>query len=58
MNKLRHKTKCRSIRGFNGDVSILPRYNFGVSGQESSSQSLTADTLNRLPFFFFTQTFI
>ena len=40
-------TKCSSNKGFSGNSSILPRSNFGVCGQESSPQSLTAATLNR-----------
>ncbi len=40
-------TKCSSNKGFSGNSSILPRSNFGVGGQESSPQSLTAATLNR-----------
>ncbi len=40
-------TKCNSNKGFSGNSSILPRSNFGVCGQESSPQSLTADTLHR-----------
>ena len=34
-------------KGFSGNLSILPRSNFGVGGQESSPQSLTAHSLNR-----------
>ena len=40
-------TKCSSNKGFSGKSSILPRINFGVVGQESSPQSLTAATLDR-----------
>jgi hypothetical protein len=40
-------TKCSSNKGFRGKLSILPRIKFGVTGQESSPQSLTAATLNR-----------
>ena len=40
-------TKCSSNKGFSGNSSILPRSSFGVSGQESNPQSLTAATLNR-----------
>ena len=40
-------TKCSSNKGFSGKSSILPRSNFGVGGQESSPQSLTAYSLNR-----------
>jgi hypothetical protein len=39
------KTICN--KGFSGNLSILPRSNFGVVGQESSPQSLTAYSLNR-----------
>lgn len=40
-------TKAICNKGFRGNSSILPRSNFGVSGQESSPQSLTAYSLNR-----------
>jgi len=40
-------TKCSSNKGFGRNSSILSRSNFGVGGQESSPQSLTAATLNR-----------
>jgi len=40
-------TKAMCNKGFSGKSSILPRSNFGVSGQESSPQSLTAHTLDR-----------
>jgi len=40
-------TKCSSNKGFRGKSSILPRSNFGVGGQESRPQSLTAATLIR-----------
>jgi hypothetical protein len=40
-------TKCSSNKGFCGYSNILPRSKFGVVGQESSPQSLTAATLNR-----------
>jgi len=40
-------TKCSSNKGFSGNSSVLPRSNFGVCGQVSSPQSLTAATLNR-----------
>ena len=33
--------------GLGGYSSILPRSNFGVSGQGTSPQSLTAHSLNR-----------
>jgi len=34
-------------RGFSINSSILPRSNFGVDGQDSSQQSVTAYSLNR-----------
>jgi len=40
-------TKAICNKGFNDNLSILPRSNFGVGGQESSPQSLTAYSLNR-----------
>ena len=40
-------TKAICNKGFSGNSSILPRSNFGVTGQESSPQSLTAHSLNR-----------
>ena len=40
-------TKCSSNKGFGGNSSILPRSNFGVGGQESNPQSLTAYSLDR-----------
>ena len=40
-------TKAICNKGFNGNSSILPRINFGVSRQESSPQSLTAHSLKR-----------
>ena len=40
-------TKCSSNKGFSGNACTQPRSNFGVDGQESSPQSLTAATLNR-----------
>jgi hypothetical protein len=40
-------TKAICNKGFIGNSSILPRSNFGVGGQESSPQSLTAATLSR-----------
>jgi len=40
-------TKAIPNKGFSGNSSILPRSNFGVVGQESSTQSLTAYSLNR-----------
>ena len=47
MNESQPITKCSSNKGFSGNSSILPRSNFGVGGQESSPQSLTAATLIR-----------
>jgi len=35
-------TKAICHKGLSGNSSILPRSNFGVGGQESSPQSLTA----------------
>jgi len=40
-------TKAICNKGFRGNSSILPRLNFGVWGQESSPQSLTAYSLKR-----------
>jgi hypothetical protein len=40
-------TKAICNKGFSGNSSILPRANFGVGGQESSPQSLTAYSLDR-----------
>lgn len=40
-------TKAICNKGFCGNSSILPRLNFGVGGQESSPQSLTAHSLER-----------
>ena len=34
-------------KDFSGNSSVLPRINFGVGGQESSPQSLTAHSLDR-----------
>ncbi len=47
MIELRHAqwlTKAICNKGFSGYSSILPRSNFGVGGQDSSPQSLTAYT--------------
>ena len=46
-NHLRHTTKAICNNGFSVNSSILPCSNFGIGGQESSPQSLTAATLNR-----------
>ena len=40
-------TKCSSNKGFSGNSNIPPRSNFGVGGQEGTTQSLTAATLKR-----------
>lgn len=40
-------TKAICNKGFSGNSSILLRSNFGVSGQESSPQFLTAYSLSR-----------
>ncbi len=40
-------TKAICNKGFSGNSSVLPRSNFGVTGQESSPQSLTAHSLDR-----------
>ena len=40
-------TKAICNKGFSGNSSILPRSNFGVGGQEITSQSLTAYSLDR-----------
>jgi len=40
-------TKAICNKGFSGKSNILPRSNFGVGGQESSPQSLTAYSLDR-----------
>jgi hypothetical protein len=40
-------TKAICNKGFRGNSSILPCSNFGVGGQESSPQSLTAHSLSR-----------
>jgi hypothetical protein len=47
--KINNETLTKAIcnKGFSGNSSILPRSNFGVSGQGSSTQSLTAYSLNR-----------
>ena len=51
MKELLLVTKAICNKGFSGNSSILPRSNFGVGGQESSPQSLTAYSLNRyVPF--------
>ncbi len=40
-------TKAICNKGLSGNSNILPRSNFGVGGQESSPQSLTAYSLKR-----------
>jgi len=40
-------TKAICNKGFSGNSSILPRSKFGVGGQGSSPQSLTAYSLDR-----------
>ena len=40
-------TKAICNKGFSGNSSILPRSNFGVGEQDSSTQYLTAYSLNR-----------
>jgi len=47
MNKADRITKAICNKGFSGNSGILPRSNFGVGGQESSPQSLTAYSLDR-----------
>ena len=47
--KIKNETPTKAICniGFSGNSSILPRINFGVTGQESSPKSLTAYSLER-----------
>ena len=40
-------TKAICNKGFRGNSSLLPRSNFGVVGQGSTPQSLTAYSLSR-----------
>lgn len=47
MKELQLVTKAICNKGFSGYSSILPRIKFGVGGQESSPQSLTAYSLDR-----------
>ena len=47
IKKSERLTKAICNKGFSGNSSILPRSNFGVSGQGTSPQSLTAHSLNR-----------
>ncbi len=44
-------TKCICHKGFSGYSSIVARSNFGVGGQETAPQSLTAHTLDRYSTF-------
>ena len=47
LNKHQQPTKAICNKGFRGYSSILPRSNFGLCRQESSTQSLTAHSLDR-----------
>jgi len=47
INKHQLPTKAICNKGFSGYSSILPRSNFGIGGQKSSPQSLTAYSLSR-----------
>jgi hypothetical protein len=49
---MKHESTTKAIcnKDFSGNSSILPRSNFGVGGQESSPQSLTAHSLGTLAF--------
>ena len=51
--KTEHQAVTKAIcnKGFSGNWNILPRSNFGVGGQESRPQSLTAHSLNRCAEF-------
>lgn len=44
-----HETLTKAIfdKGFSGKSNILPRSKFGVGGQATAPQSLTAYSLNR-----------
>ena len=44
-------TKCICHKGFGGYSSVEARLNFGVVGQESSPQSLTAYSFKRYHAF-------
>lgn len=46
-NKHQLPTKAIYNKGFSGISSVLPRSKFGVDGQESSPQSITAYSLDR-----------
>ena len=52
INECQPITKAICNKGFSGNSSILRRSNLGVSGQESSPQSLTAYSLNRYASFY------
>ena len=47
LNNSQWVTKAICNKGFSSNSSILPRSNFGVGGQESSPQFLTAYSLDR-----------
>jgi len=49
LKKQKHEPLTKAIfnKGFSGNSSVLHRSNFGVGGQGSSPQSLTAYSLNR-----------
>lgn len=49
-----NETPIKAIcnKGFSGKSIVLPRSNFGVGGQDSSPQSLTAHSLNRSNYIF------
>ena len=51
--KTKHEgiTKAICNKGFSGKSNILPRSKFGIGGQESSPQSLTAYSLSRWQLF-------
>ena len=40
-------TKCICHKGFSGNSSVVARSNFRVGGQETTTQTLTAHTLDR-----------
>ncbi len=45
-------TKAICNKGLSGNLSILPRLNFRIGGQETAPQFLTAHTLNRWAKFY------
>jgi len=47
IKKSERLTKAICNKGFSGNANILPRSKFGVGGQVSSPQSLTAYSLKR-----------